>query len=139
MIGTDALIAEARTWVGVPFLHQGRSRSGVDCAGFIVALMRGAGELPLDFCDVRNYSRRPNRELLTLVSRHCARTHKETRGLLVLVRWPKDSEPSHVAFLTGPTLIHCYQRQRAVVEHSYRGPWKRDTHSLWKLPGVAYE
>lgn len=139
MISPQALIAEARTWVGVPFLHQGRSRSGVDCAGFIVAMMRSAGELPVDFRDVSNYARRPNGELLTLVSRHCVRTHKEVPGLLVLIRWPRDDEPSHVALLTGATLIHCYQRQRAVVEHSFRGIWKRDSHSLWRLPGVSYE
>lgn len=139
MISPQALVDEARTWIGVPFLHQGRSRSGVDCAGFVVAMLRGAGELPPDFRDVRNYARRPNGELLTLVSLHCLRTQKETPGLLVLIRWPRDHEPSHLAFLTGATLIHCYQRQRAVVEHSYRGVWKRDAHSLWRLPGVAYE
>jgi cell wall-associated NlpC family hydrolase len=139
MISVDALIAEARTWVGVPFLHQGRTRHGADCAGFIVAMMRSAGELPGDFRDICNYGRRPNGELLMLVSRHCVRTRVETAGLLVLIRWPRDSQASHVALSTGPTLIHCYQRQRVVVEHSYRGTWKRDTDSLWKLPGVIYE
>lgn len=138
MITVDDLIAEARTWVGVPFVHQGRTRYGVDCAGFIVAMMRSAGALPADFRDVSNYARRPNGELLTLVSRHCSRTHAETAGLLVLIRWPRDDQPSHVALSTGATLIHCYQRQRAVVEHGFRGPWKRDAHSLWKLPGVMY-
>lgn len=138
MIHVDALIAEARTWVGVPFLHQGRTRHGVDCAGFIVAMMRSAGALPPDFCDIRNYARRPNGELLTLVAHHCQRTHSEAPGLIVLIRWPRDTEPSHVALLTGPTLIHCYQRRRAVVEHGFRGPWRRDVHSLWRLPGVTY-
>lgn len=139
MITVRDLLDEARTWVGVPFLHQGRSRHGVDCAGFLVALMCSAGELPPDFRDVSNYARRPSGELLTLVSRHCARAVAEAPGLLVLIRWPRDTQPSHIALLTGPTLIHCYQRRRAVVEHSYRGAWRRDTHSLWRLPGVAYE
>jgi cell wall-associated NlpC family hydrolase len=139
MITVPALLDEARTWVGVPFQHQGRSRFGVDCAGFVVALMRSAGELPGDFRDVCNYGRRPNGELLALVSRHCVRTNVEVPGLLLLIRWPNTSEPSHTALLTGPTVIHCYQRRRAVVEHSYRGTWRRDTHSLWRLPGVVYE
>lgn len=139
MIAAGTLLDEARSWVGVPFQHQGRSRHGVDCAGFIVSLIRGAGGWPADFEDVSNYSRRPNGELLKLVARHCTRTTSESPGLLVLIRWPKEAQPSHVALLTGPTLIHCYERRRAVVEHSYRGSWRRDTHSLWKLPGVAYE
>jgi cell wall-associated NlpC family hydrolase len=139
MIAAQTLIDEARTWVGVPFLHQGRSRHGVDCAGFVVSLMRNAGELPPGFTDVSNYARRPSTELLALVSRYCMRASREAPGLLALIRWPKDTMPSHVALLTGPTLIHCYERRRAVVEHSYRGSWQRDTHSLWSLPGVLYE
>lgn len=139
MISVAALIEEARTWVGVPFLHQGRTRLGVDCAGFLVALMQSAGELPPDFRDVRNYSRRPNGELQALVARHCVRVPIAASGLLVLIQWPGQTQPSHTALLTGPTLIHCYERRRAVVEHSYRGMWIRDTHSLWRLPGVAYE
>jgi cell wall-associated NlpC family hydrolase len=139
MISVETLIAEARSWVGVPFRHQGRTRHGVDCAGFVVALMRSAGELPRTFRDVSNYSRRPNGELVDIVSQYCERSSAEAPGLLVLIRWPKDTQPSHIALLTGATLIHCYQRQRAVVEHSYRGTWRRDTHSFWKLPGVGYE
>lgn len=139
MITVPALIEEARSWVGVPYLHQGRSRLGVDCAGFLVALMRGAGELPSDFRDVRNYGRRPNGELEALVARHCVRVPTAASGLLVLIQWRGHSRPSHTALLTGPTMIHCYERRRAVVEHSYRGMWIRDTHSLWRLPGVKYE
>jgi cell wall-associated NlpC family hydrolase len=139
VITVPALIEEARTWVGVPFRHQGRTRLGVDCAGFLVALMRSAGELPPDFRDVHNYARRPNGELLTLVARHCVRVPSAASGLLVLIQWTGHTQPSHIALLTGSTMIHCYERRRAVVEHSYRGMWCRDTHSLWRLPGVAYE
>ena len=37
---SDEVVREARTWVGVPFRHQGRSRSGVDCGGIIVVVLR---------------------------------------------------------------------------------------------------
>jgi cell wall-associated NlpC family hydrolase len=139
MIGARTLIEEARTWVGVPFLHQGRSRLGVDCAGLIVALMRTTGIVPPDFRDVCNYSRRPNGEMIALVARHFTRVPTAASGLLVLIQWWGQTEPSHVALLAGPTLIHAYERRRAVVEHSYRGMWCRDTHSLWRWPGVTYE
>lgn len=139
MIAASLLIDEARTWLGVPFRHQGRSRLGVDCAGFIVALMRSVGELPADFIDVTNYARRPSGELLMLVKSHCTRARIPVPGLLVLMRWRKEQQPSHVAVLVGDTLIHCYERHGEVVEHAYRGPWRRDTHSLWMLPGVSYE
>lgn len=46
----NAIVEEARKWLGVKYLHQGRNRYGVDCAGFprCVYLALGA-EMPPDF------------------------------------------------------------------------------------------
>lgn len=139
MIVASDLIREARTWLGVPFRHQGRGRAGVDCAGFLVELMRAAGELPSDYAEPANYSRHPQRELFEIVRRYCtqATTRAPFPGALILIRWLPQSCPSHVGLCTGETMIHCYQRAGGVVEHGYRGPWVRLTHSLWRMPGVA--
>lgn len=141
MIDPAELIAQARGWVGVPFRHQGRGRAGVDCAGFLVALMQAAGELPRDYYEPGNYGRAPARDLTEVVRRYCVPAARAPGfpGALVLIRWPKDRLPSHVGLCTGATLIHCYQREGGVVEHGYRGPWPRVTHSLWRMPGVRYE
>lgn len=141
MIDAARLIVEARAWLGVPFRHQGRGRTGVDCAGFLVELMRAAGELPSDYTEPANYGRQPQRELFDIVQRYCkpAGTRVQFPGALVLVRWLPQSPPSHVGLCTGETMIHCYQRAGGVVEHGYRGPWLRVTHSLWRMPGVRYE
>lgn len=42
MTGAD-IVAEARTWIGVPFRHQGRSRDGVDCIGLPVCVRAALG------------------------------------------------------------------------------------------------
>lgn len=42
MTGAD-IVAEARTWIGVPFRHQGRSREGVDCIGLPVCVRAALG------------------------------------------------------------------------------------------------
>lgn len=34
------LLDEARTWLGTPFRHLGRSRRGVDCAGLLIEVVR---------------------------------------------------------------------------------------------------
>ena len=39
----SAIVAAARTWLGVPWRHQGRTRQGVDCAGLVVLVGRGLG------------------------------------------------------------------------------------------------
>ena len=51
----DAIVAEARTWLGVPWRHQGRSRAGVDCAGLVVLVARA---LELADHDSTAYGRR---------------------------------------------------------------------------------
>jgi cell wall-associated NlpC family hydrolase len=138
MIEPAALIDQARTWLGVPFRHQGRSRVGVDCAGFIVALLKEVKALPKNYREPRQYGRLPSRELREVVLRYCAATENPEPACLVLIKWPQHEDPSHVALLTGETLIHCYQRAGRVVEHGYRGAWIRDTVGYYRLPGVRY-
>lgn len=133
------IIAEAKTWVGVPFKHQGRSRLGVDCAGMLVELLRAAGTLPASYSEPRNYGRGPSPELGEIVQRYCVRTDQAAPATLILIRWPRESVPSHVALCTGRNLIHCYERAGRVVEHIYGEPWLRMTDSVWKLPSVTYE
>ena len=52
----DTIVAAARSWLGVPWRHQGRTRQGVDCAGLVVLVGR---ELGLADYDTTAYGRRP--------------------------------------------------------------------------------
>lgn len=139
MTTPEALIEEARTWVGVPFRHQGRSRLGVDCAGFIVETLRATNALPPEFEDATAYGRMSSRELGDVVRRYCTPIPKPEPGALLLIRWPREHVASHVALFTGENLIHCYATVGKVVEHGYRGMWLKLSESWWRLPGVAYE
>lgn len=133
------IIAEARTWIGVPFKHQGRSRLGVDCAGLLVELLRASVTLPANYAEPRDYGRGASPELGAIVQRYCIRAQVAEPGTLILIRWPKESVASHVALCTGRNLIHCYERAGRVVEHIYGEPWRRMTDSVWRLPSVTYE
>ena len=47
--GGDAVVAEAQTWLGVPYVYGGASRAGVDCSGFTLAVFSAFGvSLPHD-------------------------------------------------------------------------------------------
>jgi cell wall-associated NlpC family hydrolase len=51
-----AVVAEAMTWLGTPWRHQGRVKgAGVDCAQFVIACYRNAGLIP--DIDAGNYPR----------------------------------------------------------------------------------
>ena len=138
MIAPAVLIAQARQWAGVKFLHQGRTRLGCDCLGFIAGVLGELGssvgleQLP------HGYGRDPQAQLLerlTSVSREIGLT----QGALLLIQWPQTAFASHAAIYTGVSMIHSYQAVGGVVEHGYRATWPARTVSVWALPDVTYE
>lgn len=133
---TSVVISEARSWVGVPFRHQGRSRTGIDCVGLPIVVLQNLGVLPSNF-EITNYGRLPSGELVERVKAHCTKVEVAKPGTLVVIAWT--STAAHVAVCTGDTLIHSYESVGRVVEHGYRGRWIKLTHSIWALPGVSYE
>jgi hypothetical protein len=133
-----ALIDWAYGWLGVPFKHQGRSRFGVDCIGFPIAVLRELELLPAGFSDVRDYGRQPDGLMQPIVERYCRNLAVPVLGCLVLIRWPRGAQAGHAAFCAGGSLIHSYQRAGGVVEHGFRGVWRAKLHSAWALPGIDY-
>jgi cell wall-associated NlpC family hydrolase len=132
------LIVAARTWEGVRFRHQGRSRTGVDCIGFPVCILRDAGLLPEDFADNACYGRAPNTsEFVDTVKRFCTELTALENGCLVVFKWPNAKYPSHAAVIDGAHMIHAYEKVGRVVRHGYGQPWIRLTHSVYRLPGVT--
>jgi cell wall-associated NlpC family hydrolase len=110
------LVQQARTYLGVPYRHRGRSRAGVDCAGLPKCAYADLGvELP----DLKVYGREPHKDgLMDAVraafgepvwqGRGCPRAVPQVGDVVVLafVR-----EPHHLAIvgddrLHGLSLIH---------------------------------
>lgn len=138
MIEAATVIAQAREWVGVPFLHQGRSRHGADCLGFIGAVLAELGSpiglrlLPL------NYSRTPGPKVLEVLTENCRNIPLEPAALLA-IQFPQAKFPSHAAIYTGASIIHCDQLSGGVREVTYGQPWTSRTKSIWALPLVIYQ
>ena len=133
------VIAAARGYLGVPWVHQGRSRRGVDCAGLVVMVAR---ELGLTSFDVIGYARRPDGESLraAIVEAGCVESDVQL-GALLLMRFKR--EPQHVALVAdhpagGFSIVHALSTSRAVVEHRLDDAWRRRIVSAWELPGVTY-
>lgn len=137
MIRAIDVVHEARRWIGTPYVHQGRTRHGVDCIGFIICVRNACEHWPQALKETRTYDRAPkNGLLLEKIMGHCEPLEVPEDGCVVLIRWPLSKEPSHVALHAGGHILHSYQRAKQVIETGYRGMWLRDTHSLWRLPGV---
>lgn len=137
MITGGEVSAEARHWLGVPYVHQGRTRYGVDCIGLILCVRNHVDPWIALEREVRNYARHPRDGLLLdRVRANCMQLDGPEDGAMILVRWPKTEHPSHVGIYAGGNIIHAYQRARRVVETGFRAHWSRWAHSYWRLPGV---
>jgi len=54
------VIAEARTWLDTPYVHQGRTKGiAVDCAGLVICVARELELVAADF-DINGYPREPD-------------------------------------------------------------------------------
>lgn len=110
------LIAEARTWLGVPFHHQGRVKTGVDCAGVIVV---PAQAINLEVTDQVGYSRTPSGVLQSEIAKQMTRVKlfDMQPGDVLLMSW---AEPQHLALVTGVNpliILHAFAQAKKVVEH----------------------
>lgn len=140
MITAQDIITEARTWIGVPFRHQGRSRHGVDCIGLVLEVRRALGPLPESMLHAPTYQRQVREStLLDLIAERFERATMGTPGSVVLIKWPMAPHPTHIAICAGETIIHTYANgPKVVCEVGFRRPWSTLAHSAYLLPGVKY-
>jgi cell wall-associated NlpC family hydrolase len=134
-----AFIAEARTYLRVPFRHTGRSRRGVDCVGLVAVALAAVGR---DVADRRDYGRDPVRDGLRAVLvdhfgepvwRKGEPMEALQPGDVALMRWHEAGGVhlfNHVGILTdyplgGVALLHALAQNREVVEHRLAEPWTR--------------
>jgi len=105
-------VAAARSYVGVPWKHQGRSRTGLDCIGLTVLAGRDCGlSVPL----TATYGRQQAYwQLKPGLVEWCKRIGTPEPGAIVLY---KDAIQLHVAVWTeAGTVVQSLARARRVVE-----------------------
>lgn len=142
VVTPEQVIACARSYLGVRWQHQGRSRAGIDCLGLLICV---AHDLALTEFDVTGYGVHPNGDLSAGLHAQCIVQPAGTLpapGLVAEMRF--GSEPQHVAlvvpyFAGGMGLLHALsQYPRKVVEHRLDDTWRSRIVRLYALPGVSY-
>jgi len=116
-----ALVAACRSFMGVPFRHQGRNPAiGLDCVGMVGAGMNLIGR---PYTDRKGYGREPHknglRDMLAANLGAAVPMAEMRPADVVLVKF--DGEPRHVGLLTeiGGRLgmIHVHSENKRVQEH----------------------
>ena len=126
-------VAEARRWLGVPWVHQGRNRYGVDCIGLLLVVCRRLG---LSDYEVSGYGRSPNADFMR---RECERlmtpTDDPQPGDVLVMRFSR--EPQHVLIKTDHGVIHAWSVPGRVVEVRMPDAWARRIVGAYTVPGVV--
>lgn len=140
------LVAVARRFLGVRFVHQGRNARGLDCLGLLLVTAELAGvkleDQAVMALDMPQYGTRPDVEMLQQKLQHylVAVTVPQPADILLL---NIDNSPQHLAMVTDyPApgalgMIHAYAVARKVVEHRYDAQWRGVTQQIYRLPQLA--
>lgn len=134
------IVAEARTWIGTPWVHQHRAKGiGVDCAGLPIEICKG---LNLSTFDLTDYDRLPDGVEL---KRLC---DEQMTPIPIRDMQPADAvliqfvgRPQHLGILAdylygGLSLIHATNAIGKVVEHRLSPEWRAKIVGAYRLPGV---
>ncbi len=140
------IVAEARTWVGTPYVHQHRLKHhAVDCVGLILGVgcaLDIVNWTPQLWAPFAAYSRKPD-PIRMRRGMHLFLDEQPDRapapGLIVWLQW-RENLPMHLGIigeLEGRlTLIHAYQGVDKCTEHGFVLPWPDRVESVWKFPGM---
>jgi NlpC/P60 family putative phage cell wall peptidase len=156
MTWREAIVKEARTWIGTPFHHQGRMKgAGCDCIGMVLGALHRAGARsrvrdsagnPIAFTDFdqTDYAPDPNSQRLKeTLDRHLEPVNldKIAPGDVLLFR--VIHLPQHVGIVAdhpmgGLSLIHAYSAAGKVVEETLSHSWITRVIASYRVPPACF-
>lgn len=151
MTTREQVVAEARSWVGTPYLHQAHIKGeGCDCGGLIGGVAMALGLARNDFwsgafAPFSGYGREPaHGSLLRVLDTFMTAVDpmQVGSGDVVVMRFRR--EPQHLGIvvpytLGGHAIVHALNgiSVHEVVEHRLDGVWQRRVTHAYRLPGVS--
>lgn len=139
----DEVIAEAREWLGTPWVHQAACKgAGVDCLHYIAGVVRAFGrkEAATFFAkpEWHSYGRHPDVMMMfegcdALMDR--IRIEDALPADVLVFRCGR--HPMHFAFLSAhDRLLHAWFGARRVCEHQLDEKWRARIIRAYRLRGI---
>lgn len=141
----NEMMAEAKSWIGTPYEHQGQIKGkAIDCVHYVdIVLVKSVGsKLGLNLVIPHNYNPKEDGSvMLTLLKSVLEFVPIPERkfGDIVAFIDPdlRDPDhPSHLAFIDKVTDVTTYiveAGRQGVVRHRLDGYWVKRIHSVWRL------
>ncbi|NVK33684.1 MAG: peptidase P60 [Rhodobacteraceae bacterium] len=136
----EAVLREARAWIGTPYRHQASLRGvGADCLGLLRGIWRalyGSEPEAVPPYEADGALDKSCDQLAEAGRRWFVEKPLEERqpADILLFRWRDHLPARHVAILAGPSsLIHAYERI-GVVESPFASAWQRRLAHVFSFP-----
>lgn len=134
----ESIARSARGWIGTPYLHQGRTRNGIDCIGLLLVV---AHELGISDYESTEYSRNPSgRRMARLLGDNLSRIPFPEARVGDVLHLATPFEPQHVAILTRDDpryVIHADSNAGRVVEVRLDARFLRLIRGAYRVPGSS--
>lgn len=138
----DAIVAEARSWIGTPYHHQAsRKGIGADCLGLVRGVLRACGGA--DAGAGRAYSRdwaeaSGIEAMLEGARRHLVEIAPGDmqRGDVLVFRLRAGFVAKHAAIVTGPAAMVHAMEGCAASEVALSPWWRRRIAGVFRFPNV---
>lgn len=131
------IVTEARSWIDVPYQHQGRTRNGIDCLGLLVMIAR---RFDVTDYDELTYSRNPSgARMRRLLSLHLQPISIAEAGVGDVLHLAAGNEPQHVAIISRVDplyFIHATSEFGRVVEQRIDDAGVRAVRGVYRVPEV---
>jgi len=139
------VVDAARSFIDVPYQHQGRSKRGVDCSGLIYLVCKKL-EIPMRDTPVAYSSQPQGWQLIKPCEEQCWKP-EDQRTLIpgdIVVFWgPNPKEPQHFGIIApghgvgGISLVHSFSKYGRVLEHGWNAWFSKHYWGRYLFPGTA--
>lgn len=135
-VSREDIYLEARKWIGTRWVHQGRSKFGVDCAGMVILVGQALG-LPAE--DLQGYRRSPDGVVFRQHMFKQTTFEAQPRpGSIAMFREAK--YPTHTGIFGFKddvlTIIHAHMPYGKVVEEPFIHEWPGKLVAVRNFIGV---
>ncbi|MCP4102774.1 MAG: hypothetical protein GY750_15350 [Lentisphaerae bacterium] len=130
----QSIVDEARSWLGIPFKHQGRTIDGVDCVGLVIVVAHALG---LSDFETHQYSRHPSPTMMGRILDAEMVRIKISEALPGDVYWMRFfKDPQHLAIISDKGIIHSFSNVKKVTEHRIDKRWKNRIMGAYRFKGL---
>ena len=117
MYDRQSIVDEALKWKDVPWKHQGRTRSGIDCAGLVVLVGKALNLIDYDYL---TYTRHTNQDKFLqhfrMVLKEKPLSQREPGDVLLFRDGVQSCHSAiYAPIFNSPGIIHAYAGRRKVV------------------------